>query len=129
MSDTPRTDAAQFDWSDDCTPEDGLVVAACDMQQLERELNEANADRLRLREAIDSAISYANGRESEWGSRAEGSFQYLYNALSSPPPPVVAKADADELAEMLNQIRAELPIEIENDILFTLETYNQKYKA
>ena len=42
MSDTPITDAAEFDFSEDCTPEDNMVVASCDMRKLERKLNEAN---------------------------------------------------------------------------------------
>jgi hypothetical protein len=36
-----------------------------------------------MRGAISSAIEYANGRESEWGDRAEGAFAILYAALSS----------------------------------------------
>lgn len=38
---------------------------------------------LRLRGAIQEAIDYANGRESEWGDRAEMSFGILYRALSN----------------------------------------------
>jgi hypothetical protein len=38
---------------------------------------------LRLRSAIQEAIDYANGRESEWGDRAETSFGILYRALSN----------------------------------------------
>jgi len=37
----------------------------------------------RLRCAIQTAIDYANGRESEWGERAEGAFAVLYSALEN----------------------------------------------
>ncbi len=35
--------------------------------------------------AIKDCIDYANGRETEWGSRAEGAFEYLYAALAPQP--------------------------------------------
>jgi hypothetical protein len=38
----------------------------------------------RLRTAIQGAIDHANGRESEWGERAQGAFEYLHNALKPP---------------------------------------------
>ena len=38
---------------------------------------------VRLRNAIQEAIDYANGRESEWGDRAETAFGILYRALSN----------------------------------------------
>lgn len=45
-----------------------------------RELERENS---RLRCAIQTAIDYANGRESEWGERAEGAFAVLYSALAN----------------------------------------------
>lgn len=41
------------------------------------------ADLAACRRAIQDAINYANGRESEWGDRAEGAFAFLYAALSA----------------------------------------------
>jgi hypothetical protein len=38
---------------------------------------------IRLRNAIQGAIDYANGHEDEWGYRAEMSFDILYRALSN----------------------------------------------
>lgn len=32
----------------------------------------------RAKQAITNAVECANGRESEWGSRAEAAFEYLY---------------------------------------------------
>ena len=45
-----------------------------------RELERENS---RLRCAIQTAIDYANGRESECGERAEGAFAVLYSALAN----------------------------------------------
>lgn len=36
---------------------------------------------LKCRQAIRDCINYANNRESEWGSRAEKAFQFLYDAI------------------------------------------------
>lgn len=59
----------------DYTPEEFIVLLdAVDL--LERE----NAE---LKASIHAAIEYANGRESEWGDRAEGAFAYLYRALAN----------------------------------------------
>lgn len=38
---------------------------------------------LRCRIAIKNCIDYANNRETEWGSRAESAFQFLYDALDA----------------------------------------------
>jgi hypothetical protein len=83
MSDTPRTNEAQFGTG---------RVSVSFAGQLERELNEAKADRQRLREALSQA----------------GAGQFLRAVDSTPPPPVVAKADADALAEALNDILSEV---------------------
>jgi hypothetical protein len=77
MIDTPRTDAAITDSSGRWCFELRDVA-----RELERELNEANADRQRLRDALTQA----------------GAGQFLDTISATPPPPVVAKADADALA-------------------------------
>jgi hypothetical protein len=87
MSDTPRTDAA---WNRAHT--DDIEAGWLFANQLERELNEANADRQRLREALSQA----------------GAGQFLRAVDSTPPPPVVAKADADALANALDDILSEV---------------------
>ena len=38
MSDTPRTDSAEFDWNEDCNPENAMIVTADFARQLKREL-------------------------------------------------------------------------------------------
>jgi hypothetical protein len=78
MRDTPRTDAA---WNRAHT--DDIEAGWLFAQQLERELNEADADRLRLREALAQA----------------GAGQFLDAISATPPPPVVelAEANADRL--------------------------------
>ena len=35
----------------------------------------------RLRTAIQNCLDWANGRETEWGERAENAFQFLYDAV------------------------------------------------
>lgn len=89
MSDTPRTNnfAAQGrEWIP-------LGVFEC----LERELNEANADRLRLRSILQSIdLSPCDGGSCMIATNADDCIQM---ALTTPPPPVVAKADADALAD------------------------------
>lgn len=42
---------------------------------------EADAEIGRLRAAIQACLEYANGRQSEWGERAEAAFRYLEEAL------------------------------------------------
>lgn len=36
-----------------------------------------------LENAIRNCIDYANNRETEWGSRAEASFKFLYDVLDT----------------------------------------------
>jgi hypothetical protein len=89
MSDTPRTEKlAKFRYG----RVDERFVEEVECAKLERELNEANADRQRLREALSQA----------------GAGQFLRAVDSIPPPPVVAKADADALADALNSILSEV---------------------
>lgn len=45
------------------------------------ELRQAREERDRLREAIQNAVDWSNGREYEWGDRAENSFAFLHKAL------------------------------------------------
>jgi chromosome segregation ATPase len=45
MSDTPRTDAREWDWHEDCSLVDDMIVDADFARQLERELAEAREDR------------------------------------------------------------------------------------
>jgi len=92
MSDTPRTDNAILTDPYQVRELGFEVVRAGEMEQLERELNEAKADRQRLREALSQA----------------GAGQFLDTISATPPPPVVAKADADALAEALNDILSEV---------------------
>lgn len=84
--DTPKTDR-QTGWaiaghygpsasSDLYLDPKGPFVHAMLARELERES-------ARLRNAIQTAIDYANGRESEWGERAEGAFAVLYSALAN----------------------------------------------
>jgi len=218
MSDTPITDAAEFDFDEDCTPEDNMVVASCDMRKLERELNElkterlklheslvkaqlasvplcigrpiidilakegqwisesgqgvvaaddlfrnspydaldeANADRLRLQEALESAqqlqyeicgatmaMAHGEPESNVWAAiNSMGStMKVVSTALSAPPPPVVAKADADALAEAVEIMRvgicsAAMPNATEREIASDavkqaselLKTYRNKY--
>jgi len=54
--------------------------------QAHRIANTLLRERVRvLEEAINNAIDYAGGRESEWGDRAETSFGFLYKAIGYPP--------------------------------------------
>jgi hypothetical protein len=87
MSDTPRTDAAERAAMDDAGSITRMEPIWETMVKLERELNEANSDRLRLRERLGC------GCGGDYGPCKD-----CNEALSTPPPPVVAKADADALA-------------------------------
>jgi hypothetical protein len=121
MSDTPRTDAAYF--AEGAT----MYDLAGEAKKMERELNEANADRLRLRQALAQA----------------GAGQFLDTISATPPPPVVAKADADAVAdacklcsEIIGLLSAEFPEgwaaiddinKAWNAAQSALETYRTKY--
>jgi hypothetical protein len=85
MSDTPRTDAAYF--AEGAT----MYDLAGEAKKMERELNEANADRHRLREALTQA----------------GAGQFLDTISATPPPTVAAKPDADALANALDEANAD----------------------
>lgn len=52
--DTPRTDAAEWDYYDECTPADNMVVLADFARQLERELAAMTALANRLAEALEA---------------------------------------------------------------------------
>jgi hypothetical protein len=109
MSDTSRTNKAA---SRDYAP---LSVPYEVSSQLERELNEANADRHRLREALTQA----------------GAGQFLDAISATPPPPVVAKADADALADALEKALHDASSGkswyVREACVETLETYRTKY--
>ena len=117
MSQTPRTDAAITSSNGQWCFELRDVARA-----MERELNEANADRLRLREALTQA----------------GAGQFLDRISATPPPPVVAKADADAVAVALEMVRdadndcrldgfPTIPPAARFRIDNALETYRTKY--
>jgi hypothetical protein len=86
MSDTPRTDAAITGSNGQWCFELRDVA-----REMERELNEANADRHRLREALTQA----------------GAGQFLDTISATPPPTVDAKPDADALANALDEANAD----------------------
>jgi hypothetical protein len=86
MSDTPRTDAAYF--AEGAT----MYDLAGEAKKMERELNEANADRQRLRQALTQA----------------GAGQFLDTISATPPPAVVDKRDADALREVIAKVAENL---------------------
>ena len=54
---------------------------ADDGYRLREELYHLRLENEKFRTAIQSAISYEGGRESEWGQRAEGAFAILHSSL------------------------------------------------
>jgi hypothetical protein len=124
------------------------------------ELHEANADRLRLRKALQWAFgqvvhrleSPATGHKGPCGyGDCDASCEDAYywsqyyplceEALTTPPPPVVAKPDADALAEAVEIMRvgicsAAMPNATEREIASdavkqaseVLKAYRNKYK-
>ena len=118
MSDTPITDVAEFDFNEDCTPEDNMVVASCDMRKLERELNEALE---RERVAIAS-----------WDEER-------HRALREAKRVLEVKADADALADALHFMTQvffprsapgpdmHVEVVISEKAMDALETYRSKY--
>jgi hypothetical protein len=83
VSDTPRTDAAITGSNGQWCFELRDVA-----REMERELNEANADRQRLRDALTQA----------------GAGQFLDIISATPLPAVVDKRDADVLADALEKM-------------------------
>jgi 7-keto-8-aminopelargonate synthetase-like enzyme len=117
MSDTPRTDAAITGSNGQWCFELRDVA-----REMERELNEANTDRQRLRDALTQA----------------GAGQFLDTISATPPPLVVAKADADAVAAALEMVRdadndcrldgfPTIPPAARFRIDNALETYRTKY--
>jgi hypothetical protein len=87
MSDTPRMNKAWYD-----APMLKMTRTLYEEgKKIERELNEANADRQRLREALSQA----------------GAGQFLDTISVTPPPTVAAKPDADALANALDEANAD----------------------
>jgi hypothetical protein len=131
MSDTPRTDAAYF--AEGAT----MYDLAGEAKKMERELNEANADRLRLRQAfLELLVAYEKDNTSydsyggegfDWPicniCAAEGKpgifscglpheesciIHKFQQVLSIPPPAVVDKRDADALREAIAKVAKNL---------------------
>jgi hypothetical protein len=50
ISDTPETDAAEWSWYEDCTPENEMIVPANIARKLERERDEAREDVMKLQD-------------------------------------------------------------------------------
>jgi hypothetical protein len=113
---------------------DSLVKGHLELGEM---LKEANADRLRLLSFIKelNATKFAHGRE--YRSKC-GKF---LQALSATPPPVVAKSDADALADAVEIMRvgicsAAIPNATEREIAGDavklaselLKTYRNKYQ-
>jgi hypothetical protein len=126
MSDTPRTDAA---WNRAHT--DDIEAGWSFAHQLERELTAANADRLRLRGLL-AEIGRGSWKYIENGQ----AFIDISEALTTPPPAVVDKRDADALADALRKATDEGLWRSEEDSLGhyslaveTLETYRTKYQC
>jgi hypothetical protein len=160
MSDTPRTDAAQREATDDTGAITRMEPIWSTMEALERELNEANADRLRLREALQWAFGQVKHRLNSPTTGHKGPcgygdcdsscldayywsqyYSFCEEALTTPPQPVVAKSDADALAEAVEIMRvgicsAAMPNATEREIASdavkqaseVLKTYRNKYK-
>ena len=135
MSDTPRTDACHNGRRELYL---GGTVDYAFAQQLECELNEANADRLRLREALDKVahcddLVYCGEDDGpELFRRLRFAVNTAEDALTAPPPPVVAKADADALADVIEDIWKNHLFgsqeHAQDKCSTSLKTYRTKYK-
>jgi hypothetical protein len=110
MIDTPRTDAAITGSNGQWCFELRDVA-----REMERELNEANADRHRLRQALTQA----------------GAGQFLDTISATPLPAVVDKRDADALADALEKALHDASSGkswyVREACVETLETYRTKY--
>jgi hypothetical protein len=109
-------------------------------RELRDALDESNADRLRLREALRklefSGTSYHGHPMCSKclcipGFDEEHKDDCVFATLATPPPPVVAKADADALAEAIEYtIKVDAILHPETDhvgMRQALETYRSKY--
>jgi hypothetical protein len=67
---TPETDAAEWSWYDDCTPENEMIVPANIARKLERERNEARAER--------DILKLKAQREAEHHDRMVGELEKVY---------------------------------------------------
>jgi hypothetical protein len=128
MNDTPRTDAAQREATDDTGAITRMEPIWSTMEALERELNEANADRMRLREALERFLAEIPAM-GDIGVVAVK--QQAREALTTPPPPVVTKPDADALADAIEYtIKVDAILHPATDhvgMRQALETYRSKY--
>ena len=52
-------------------------------EQSQKEIAELQASEKVLVEAIRNCLDWANGRQAEWGTRAEKSFEFLEQALAN----------------------------------------------
>jgi hypothetical protein len=73
MSDTPETDSLLEGEGTQCSVNIVKLLNLC--RKFERERNEAVA-------AINDCVNWANGKEDEWGTRAENSFNFLHRFLA-----------------------------------------------
>lgn len=59
-----------------------LRKLAAELNAMQEHVTAADAEVARLRAAIQNCVNWSNGREYEWGERAEKAFDFLHAALA-----------------------------------------------
>ena len=92
-TDTPRTDAQEWDWNEDCCPADDMIVSANFARQLERESAQYRAVLEKIKTWADQAMSavYDTRISAAFEQISDEADYVLSNASSQMPMP--AKED------------------------------------
>jgi len=61
---------------------DDLKAANAELRRLQTENERLRLEKERWETAVRNCVAMSNGRESEWGNRAEWAFEFLYAAIN-----------------------------------------------
>ncbi len=59
-----------------------LERAAAELRRLQAENERLRTEKARWETAVRACVEMSNGRETEWGERAEWAFEFLYAAIA-----------------------------------------------
>lgn len=67
---------------DELVTDANAITLAQSLQRKCAELDQLLAEKARLETAIRNCLNWSNGREYEWGERAENAFKFLHDAVA-----------------------------------------------
>ena len=115
MSDTPRTDKNEWDWNEDCSLDDPMIVTADFARQLERELAEAKQLIASFEEEVNKGFNRTAECEKQHGPKAVADVAYAFRLLAE------ARELSSTLADTVGALRGDLA-----NLIEMIETWNAR---